>query len=164
MRRSWGAAMTNCPCRGGPGGRAGPCHSRCSSCAIPDVLAMPFLVFQLCCSRCFGRAPCPTRCVAFFLPLLHCEGGFLCHGVRRAGSILALFSCCPFEPAWCSSACARCDPNVPPSPGPVPALSSAASAPALALRDGRERRGVSRAIPVALPELSHGICTGECPP
>lgn len=55
--------------------------------------------------RRFACVSCPTHCFAFFLPLLHSEGDFLRRGVRRAGCILALLSCCHLESAQHSSVC-----------------------------------------------------------
>lgn len=66
---------------------------------VPAVLFFP--AFQLC------TLP-PV--LFFFLPLLPCQGGFLCRGVE-GWLHPPLFSCCPFQPAWCSGACARCDPS-----------------------------------------------------
>lgn len=138
----------NCPCRGDPSGRVGLCRSRCSSCAVPSVPAV---------------YPAPLS-VAIFLPFLPCQGGFLCCRVRRAGSILSLFSCCPFQPARHSSACARCDPSAPPVPGPAPALP-----PQPRLR-GTGGEGAEPCLwhcpssAMASTQVSAPVTTSQCPP
>lgn len=110
---------------------------------------------RLCRSRCSSCVPCPALCCRFppfspvsgWFPVLQGAEGW----VHPLPLFLLPFPACPAQQRLCQMRSQR---SSSPKAGPC----SAASAPA-----PWDRRGGSRAVPVALPELSHGIHTGECP-